>query len=50
MECNTNLHCINDAEIVSVVFPFQLFYTFGAPESEPHSILYIREVALFWML
>ena len=50
MESDTNLHCINDADIVGVVFLFQLFYTFGAPESEPHFILYIREVALFWML
>ena len=53
---------INDAEIVSVVFPFQLFYTFfvffctgdqicpmpfGAPESKTHSTMYSREVAIF---
>ena len=61
----TNLHCINDAWIVSVVFPSQLAHTFlcffclggrlcpmpfNAPESDNHSILYIREVALFGML
>ena len=61
----TQICTINDAEIVTVVFPFQFFYTFfllfctgdqifplpfGAPDSEPHPNLYSRELALFWML
>ena len=58
-----NLHCISDVQNFGVVYPFQLFHTFfmlfctggqmcpmpfGAPESESHTILYIREIALFW--